>query len=426
MINGALSVCLILLGGITWAYADELSDEIQALGKEGRPQILDQTGKRFSVDSTSLPSLADPASRNAAAADIALRRALSDVADGRWAATVPGAQQKASTLVVQPNPTEGLADDALLAHAVAQRIALPNFREMVGAEGEVESDGNVQRIPAHPENPFIPVSQSGLAHEPTVNRLPDIYHLAFSMSFLVEMHMSLSGYSWRCSGALIEPRLILTARHCVVYQGHQLDGTNIVARSASGGPILHAARIWTLEVDAGDPPDDDKYRDVALISLTDSLQQNITYAHIAPATNQYLWVIMAGFGYTDFAAPNSSWTTGYLAPQVVNFGDYHNSPLHALAAIPWDNSITRGSQCAGDSGGPVLIEGKNSEPLIVGVLSRAAVGDPASIDACAASQNATFINLGHSYDNKPLCDQLLKYGTTCVSPPDFISRPNSG
>ena len=136
-----------------------------------------------------------------------------------------------------------------------------------------------------------------------------------------------------------------------------------------------------------------------------------------------LWVMMAGFGYTDVSAPNlGGWNPAYLARQVVDFGSF-TANLLSVAAIPWENTTDRpASQCAGDSGGPVFVVGRTGVPLIVGVLSRSNSGEPDSVTACRNSSGAAFINFGHPFVHDPICRQLQQIGTPCFAPLDDVVR----
>ncbi len=409
----------------TGTRADPLSEQLQAVQKEGRTDLAKPAAAHLSLQSSRLGVISDPAVRSRVATDLAIRRGLADVADGNWAAATPNLQSRARSLLASPDVIAGVNKDPLLSLNVAWRIPGARNEDMVGGEFVSRPDGTTSPIVRSPQSPIRPIPLSLLASEPTENTPPDLGKLPFPISFVVELRIG----NLHCSGALIRSDVILTARHCILNEnGSHMDGSQISVRSTAGGPIVQGrpGPVWTLEAPQGQSSES-RYRDVGLLALSSAYPGQITYAQVSPASIQELWVVMAGVGYTDISAPNlAGWNPSYFGRQVVNFGAF-SADVPGLASIPWDNTNgDRVSQCAGDSGGPVFVVGRTGIPLIVGVLSRTSNGEPNSIASCTASSGAAFINLGHPFVHDPLCEQLQSVGSACRSPLDDVRRNASG
>jgi hypothetical protein len=158
--------------------------------------------------------------------------------------------------------------------------------------------------------------------------------------------------------------------------------------------------------------------------LASSFPQLIGFPDVALPSTEYLWVVMAGYGYTDLSAPAAptDWTRGAISRQLVKFASYVSvQPVSAL--IPWVNTVDKASQCLGDSGGPVFVAGRSGRPLVIGVLSAVDEGvPPNTVSNCAKTKHGEFVNLGHPYIAKPLCDRLGSLGLQCFKPPSLVKN----
>jgi V8-like Glu-specific endopeptidase len=168
--------------------------------------------------------------------------------------------------------------------------------------------------------------------------------------------MVLSKKGGICSGALIAPRTVLTAAHCVA------DRTDYAVhfRTVLNEPILLVPREIIIHPDYVPDAIAKRVRsiDLAIITLNDSLPEPFTPVALSdamPRTGDD--VTIGGYGLTDETKRNSSGT--YAAAILHSVEPYGQSKI--LLWLKGDpiagRNLVRGG-CHGDSGGPIFYDKK--------------------------------------------------------------------
>lgn len=200
---------------------------------------------------------------------------------------------------------------------------------------------------------------------PLVNGTP-----SSQASIVAVIHTRPDGSRQLCSGTVISPRVVVTAKHCVFEDVGGTEWVPIPAARLSillGDDIVGApgASIAVAAIDTTPGPyhDDDGLSggDVALLSLAfDAPVPPLPVATAAPATG--VAVRLVGFGYTGEGR------TGEL-------GIRHEGPA-SIVSVAAETFTTEGASwtCIGDSGGPAL----DPSGAVLGVATGGPSGCPAS------------------------------------------------
>lgn len=396
---GMFAVTLLAMPRVS--EADVCSYQYNEAKNNGDTSVIMQIAKEHKINGALCDKVATT-SRQTLAYEMAVGRALTLIAKGAWGASEPSMRNDALKILSEGAPYTEVASEPLLDFNVSVISPHNQSYQLKGGQSSVTPNGSTQTIVRPPNDPIRPVSLAAIESIPSDNNAPDINHLPFKLLFLVELKTK----DFRCSGALIASSAVLTAKHCVEENGVKLDGSDITVHTVDGAVESGApGPAWTLDV----PPDEEtyaRYADVAILKLKDPFPSKRVFPRIATVQSGNLWVILAGFGYTDFSELQySGWNISDLAMQLVNFTTA-TTALPSSAAIPWDNTTNPASQCAGDSGGPVFVIGADNLPYIVGILSRDELNSPNSVAACRFSTNATFVNLGNPFVKSAACDAL--------------------
>jgi hypothetical protein len=156
---------------------------------------------------------------------------------------------------------------------------------------------------------------------------------------VVFVQAQLKQHQVSCSGVLVDPYWVMTAKHCL------LDGARMWVRNASGKPVTVAYSVAHPSAD------------VALLSLENPLASALPFRFGTEDPADYLKskAEVAGFGF------DAEGVMGKLAFQVVTL--IETSPN--LVTVTGDRS----GACFGDSGAPLMSRAPDGRAVVLGTLS---------------------------------------------------------
>jgi secreted trypsin-like serine protease len=179
-----------------------------------------------------------------------------------------------------------------------------------------------------------------------------------------------------CTGSLIAPRVIVTAKHCVL--GHTVDQIRFGFGPdfASGVPYKRVTNIRTTE------GFDTEGKDIALLLLeSEGTLEPIPWQH-SSTDLLFETVTLVGYGQQS---------TG--DPRQVNYGEKAITTSSIIATSTFEFAIDGPSTCFGDSGGPALLD----SGLLVGIVSRGQ-------ERCTGSSVLTRVDAFTAFINSAILD----------------------
>lgn len=182
-----------------------------------------------------------------------------------------------------------------------------------------------------------------------------------------------------CSGVLIAPDIVLTARHC---SGGA--GMNIFFGADSSNPI-YTVQVASAYNPAGDSGSLQDGGDLRILQLAQSVPDSIaTPLKLASDSSSIfgLTAAMVGYGYNGVGSEGHQSTRDlqrWAGTNVIEtfgstglfFSDFDNanSGANTISTGSTKPSVLEATTATGDSGGPLLVESSTGEWLVAGVLS---------------------------------------------------------
>jgi len=165
-----------------------------------------------------------------------------------------------------------------------------------------------------------------------------------------------------CTGTLITPSVVLTAAHCIQYDGGPTQYTHIdvvvngqtIESVNVSSQIMHSSWVSPNSLNDG--------VDIALLYLTQAVTSTGPMGIDRMPPSQYVSTTgkVVGFGRTDNLDPNSGGTKNSVVLNITGYEDdiseLHPIPRKYMYTLSSTDNVTR-SACMGDSGGPLLKNG---------------------------------------------------------------------
>jgi len=179
-----------------------------------------------------------------------------------------------------------------------------------------------------------------------------------------------TGRSWEASGAVIAPRIVLTAAHITDKPERVFFGTSLE------DPLGITRKVVAKAICPGYSPSDNHKNDLMLLLLDAPAPPFAAVAKLAPSdvfTKEKLRVVrIAGFGVISGASSVGlgvkRWgDVAVVTPDSSGNDDAQYGAHPGLEFVAGDNRV---DTCYGDSGGPAYWEDVNGKWWLVGITSR--------------------------------------------------------
>ena len=180
---------------------------------------------------------------------------------------------------------------------------------------------------------------------------------------VVQVQLTFSNYSTTCSGALMAPRIVVTADHCIKLVGES-NKNNLIqsAKVAPAGAELNTQTISYVKVtDFIFTPREGK-NGAAFLVLESALDLKLPVRIASASDIDNLQSSKSPIKFIGYGTTDKNKEVYKNSPQVAVgelFKDLENSRVHFRS--------NPGAPCAGDSGGPVIQE-LEKETLLIGVV----------------------------------------------------------
>jgi secreted trypsin-like serine protease len=186
---------------------------------------------------------------------------------------------------------------------------------------------------------------------------------AVDNSVVVQIQLTFSNFSTTCSGALMAPRIVVTADHCIKLVGEK-NKNNLIqsAKVAPAGAARDIETSYYIKVTDFIFTPREGENGAAFLILESALDLKLPVRIASASDIDNLQSNKSPIRFIGYGTTDKNQTVYKNSPQVAEgelFKDLENSHVH-LRSNP-------GSPCAGDSGGPIIQE-LEKETLLIGVV----------------------------------------------------------